>query len=27
VLLTEHAAGRQARCLHTEQVVRDEVNA
>jgi peptide/nickel transport system permease protein len=27
VLLTEHGAGRQARCLHTEQVLRDEVNA
>jgi peptide/nickel transport system permease protein len=27
VLLTEHGVGRQARCLHTEQVVRDEVNA
>ena len=27
VLLTEHGAGRQARCLHTEQVVRTEVNA
>jgi peptide/nickel transport system permease protein len=27
VLLTEHGVGRQARCLHTEQVIRDEVNA
>jgi peptide/nickel transport system permease protein len=26
VLLTEHGVGRQARCLHTEQVVRDEVS-
>jgi peptide/nickel transport system permease protein len=27
VALTGHGAGRQARCLHTEQVVRDEVSA
>ena len=27
VPLTEHGVGRQARCLHTEQVVRTEVNA
>jgi oligopeptide/dipeptide ABC transporter ATP-binding protein len=26
VLLTEHSVSRQARCLHTEQVVLDEVN-
>jgi peptide/nickel transport system permease protein len=27
ILLTEHGVGRQARCLHTEQVVLDEVSA
>jgi peptide/nickel transport system permease protein len=27
VLLTEHSASRQARCLHTDQVVLDEVSA